>query len=183
MSHQESRVNGDLAVQRIEELTEGFPRPVDALLERDERHPLDLGHHSPSEVGIPTLEGCQREATIATDHARHTVPTRRCRQCVPVQLGVVVGVWVDKTGGDHVSADIDGSDGSLREVANRDNAPIADADVGAHPLGPRAVDDDAALQCDVQHVDPSGSWFVWVLAGGTLVPNQSFARYPPMSGL
>ena len=49
---EEAGVHRDLAVEPVEVLAEGLPLPVDALLERGERHALDLGHHPAQVVGV-----------------------------------------------------------------------------------------------------------------------------------
>ena len=45
VADEEAGVDADVAVEPVEVLGEGLPVPVDALLERGERHALDPGHH------------------------------------------------------------------------------------------------------------------------------------------
>ena len=57
---EEAGVDRDAALEPVEVLAEGLPLPVDALLERGERHALDLGHHPAQVVGVAVVQG--REA-------------------------------------------------------------------------------------------------------------------------
>ena len=61
----EAGVDADAAVEAVEVLGEGLPLPVDALLERGERHALDLGHHAAQVVGVVGVQRGEREAAVA----------------------------------------------------------------------------------------------------------------------
>ena len=77
------------------------PVPVDPVLERGQRHALDLGHHPADVVGVGSPERGEGEPAVAADDRGDAVHVRRRGQRVPEQLGVVVGVGVDEAGGDH----------------------------------------------------------------------------------
>ena len=52
VADEEAGVDRDAALEPVEVLAEGLPLPGDALLERGERHALDLGHHPAQVVGV-----------------------------------------------------------------------------------------------------------------------------------
>ena len=106
MADEEPGVYRDATVERVEILTKCLPGPVDAVLECNERHALDLRHHLARVVGVSGSQGRKGEATVATDHGGHAVPAGRRGQRVPVQLGVVVGVGIDEAWCHHQAADV-----------------------------------------------------------------------------
>ena len=57
---------------------------------------------------------------------------------------------VDEAGGDDLTGRIELLPG-VGDVADRDDAPVVDADVGAPLRGPRAVDDDPLPDGEVDH--------------------------------
>ena len=66
------------------------------VLERGERHALDLRHHPAEVVGVLGVHRREREAAVAADDAGDAVDVARRRDRVPEQLRVVVGVRVDE---------------------------------------------------------------------------------------
>src|SRR5690242_20234905 len=64
---EETGVDRDRALEPVEELAEGLPLPVDALLERRERHALDPRHHPSQVVGVAVVQGREAEAAVAAD--------------------------------------------------------------------------------------------------------------------
>ena len=66
---EEPGVDPDAALEPAEVLAEGLPVPVDALLERGERHALDLRHHPAQVVGVLGVQRREREAAVAADDA------------------------------------------------------------------------------------------------------------------
>ena len=107
VADQETDVQADPVVDRVEVVAERAPRPRHAVLERGERHALDLRHHPAEVVGVLGVDGREREAAVARDHARHAVQVRRRRGRVPEELRVVVRVRVDEAGGDDEPVGVD----------------------------------------------------------------------------
>ena len=103
VADEEGRVDAEPAVEAGEIVAEALPLPVDALLERGERHPFDLRHHPAQVVGITGSAGGEREAAVAADDGGDAVHVRRRRGRVPEQLRVVVRVGIDDAG-DHEQA-------------------------------------------------------------------------------
>ena len=74
MPDHEPGVEGEAALQPVEELPEVLPGPRDALLEGLEGHALHLGHHAADVVGVGCLQGREAEPAVATDDAGDAVP-------------------------------------------------------------------------------------------------------------
>ena len=123
----EPDVERDPAVERAEVVGERAPVPRHAVLERGERHALDLRHHPAEVVGVVGRDRREREAAVAGDHARDAVQVRRARGRVPEQLRVVVRVRVDDAGRDHEAAGVDRLGRVVGHVADLDDAAVADA--------------------------------------------------------
>ena len=145
VADEEARVHRDAALEAVEELGEGLPLPVGAVLERGEGHALDLRHHPAEVVGVAVAERREGEAAVAADDGGDAVHARRARGGVPHELGVVVGVRVDEAGGDDVAGGVDLVRRCLVDRADRDDPSVADPDVGDAPGRTGAVDDGAAL--------------------------------------
>ena len=104
---QEAGVDPEVALQLAEVVAEAGPVPGEAVLERHQRHPLDLGHHPADVVVVLGLDRGQGEAAVAPDDRGHPVQVGGGGGRVPEQLGVVVGVGVDDAGGDHQALGIE----------------------------------------------------------------------------
>ena len=170
MADQEADVDrGAVLVDAVEVLAERMPVPRDPQLEGLERHALDLDHH-PLEVLTVGLvaERCEREPAVPGDHRGHAEEVGRRGPGVPEELGVVVRVGVDEAGADGEAGGVDGLGRLLADVADGDDAAVADADVGSDPGGAGAVDHGAALDDHVEHgavLRIEVSVIVWRTAG------------------
>ena len=160
VADQEPGVRHQRAVEPIEEAARGGPVPRQADLQALERHTLHPGEHAHEVVGVVGPHGgiggeCQRgdgEAAVATDDGGDTVQRRRAEGGVPERLRVVVRVQVDEAGRHHQATRIDLVDRGLGEVADGDDATVADTDIG-HPTGrTRAVDDRSPGDLQIEHV-------------------------------
>ena len=73
---------------------------------------------------------------------------------IPEQLRVVVRVRVDEARRDDETRRVDDLGRVLVDRADGNDAPVADADVGAPRRRARAVDEQAAADQRVEHPDP-----------------------------
>ena len=151
VADEEAGVHREHAVEAVEVLSRRRPVPRHALRERLERHALDAGEHLHQVVAGARPERRDREAAVPADHRRHAVQRRRRERRVPERLRVVVRVDVDEAGRDHAPAGVDRLLGLLGDIADGDDPPVSDADVGAAPRPPRAVDDLATSDHAVEH--------------------------------
>ena len=149
---QEPGVDRDPALEPAEVLAEGLPVPVDALLQRGERHALDLGHHPAQVVGVLGVQRREREAAVAADDGGDAVHVARRRARVPEQLRVVVGVRVDEPGRQDEVGAVDRARGGVVDVADRDDAPVGHRDVGHPARRTRAVDHRRPPNDQIRHV-------------------------------
>ena len=151
VADEEPGIDRHVAVEPVEVLGKRLPAPVGAVLERGERHALDLGHHLAQVVVVARPQRGEREAAVAPDDRGDAVDTRGTRCRIPQQLGVVVGVRVDETRRDDQPRGVDHPTRGLVDVAHRDDTVAADPDIGDATGRARAVDDGSALDQLVQH--------------------------------
>ena len=149
--HQKAGVDPEIPLELAEIVAEAGPVPGEAVLERHQRHALDLGHHPPDVVVVGRLDRSQRESAVAPDHRGHPVQVRRGRGRIPEQLGVVVGVGVDDARRHHQTFGIELDGALLVDLADRRDPAVPDADVGPASRGPGAVDDQAVSDHVVEH--------------------------------
>jgi hypothetical protein len=162
VTHEEPGVHAQVALESVEVLLEGGPVPVDALLERCERHALHLGHHPAHVVTVARLQRGQREPAVAGDDGGDPVEGRRRGRRIPEELGVVVRVRVDEPGGQHAAGRVEllGVAGrNLARLGDRRDAAGRDDDVGDPAGGTRAVHDrgvaDDQVGAGLVHVESS----------------------------
>jgi hypothetical protein len=126
---------------RLQVLRERLEAPVDARLQRVERHAFDVLERAGDHITVLGPGGGDAEPAVAHDHTRDAVPARRREVAVPQDLGVVVRVDVDEPGGEDEAVEVD----DLRDVG-----------VGRGARGAGRVDRGDAVAGD-QHVGgPSG---------------------------
>src|SRR5881397_2773874 len=83
--------------------------------------------------------------TVADRDRGHAVPTANGAVRVPVELGVVVGVQIDKSWGDNEPVGVDHLGGVTRlQAANLGDLAVLNPQVCAVAGHPRAIDDGAA---------------------------------------
>ena len=155
MTDEEPRVDRELAFDPVEILAEGPPVVAHARFERLDGHAFDAGEHA-GEVGrVLRLDRRDGEAAVAADHGGDAVERRGSGGRVPQHLRVVVGVDVDETGRDDAAVGVDGLFRFLVDVADSDDPPGSDPDVGALRGCARAVDERATLHHEVEHARTS----------------------------
>ncbi len=133
----------------IEVVAEALPVPRHALLQRGQRDAFDPRHQPRQVVDVFVAAGREREAAVAAEHRRDTMQRRRAGSRIPEQLGVVVRVQVDESGRDDEAIGVDRARRRIVDVADLDNAAVANRDVGPARLRTGAVDDGAVPDDDV----------------------------------
>jgi len=151
---EEAGVDRDRTFEAVEEVAEGLPVPVGALLECRQRHAFHLGHHLAEVVVVARTQRRKREAAVAADDRGDAVDARRAGRGVPQQLGVIVGVRVDEAGCDQLAAGIGFDRAGLGDVANGRDSAVLDRHIGLHGGSSRAVDDLSTSDHFVVHL-----WF------------------------
>ncbi len=141
MTDEEPRVDREVTVDAVEVLTEGAPVVGDARDEGLQGHALDAGEHAGQVLGLAGFDRRDREAAVPADDAGHAVERRRRSRGVPQDLGVVVGVNVDKPGGHHEPVGVDRGGRGVVNRADRHHAAVLDAHVGPPARAAGPVDD------------------------------------------
>ena len=154
MAHEEPGVHRQAAVDAVEVLAEGAPVVRHGREQRLERHPLDARQHARDVVDLARLDRREREAAVAADDRGDAVQRRRGGGRIPEHLGVVVRVDVDEARRDDEAVGVDGARRGLVDLADRDDAPVAYADVSTAACRSGAVDDAATADEQVQHGIP-----------------------------
>ena len=144
------------AVERGEVLGEGLEAPVDALVERLDRHALDVLEGAHDGVTVLGAGRGHAEPAVAHDHAGDAVPARGREVAVPEDLGVVVRVDVDEAGRQHQAVEVDdlvpaGAPDPVSDPGSADGGdPVTgDRDVGRPGRRAGAVDQRGVAQQQV----------------------------------
>jgi hypothetical protein len=155
VADEKAGVHRDATLQAIEVLAEAPPVPGNARLEGLERHALDPREH-PHEVRARLGdERRDREAAIPAHDGGHAVEGGRAQDRVPEDLRVVVRVDVDEPGRDDLPARVDAVACRLVHARlARDDASVANRDVGRSSRSSGAVDHRAAADHHIQHGSP-----------------------------
>lgn len=157
MPDHEPGVDCDAPFEGVEVLAEGGPGPVDAFLQRGERHAFDPRHHPPGVVGVLGPVGVERgegEPAVAARDGGDAVVHGGGGVGVPEELGVVVGVRIDEAGGEDEPVGVlagDGLFGDGPRLGDDDDPAAPDTDVGGVRGPAGAVHDGRAADEVVEH--------------------------------
>ncbi len=133
MTHQESGIHRQPALESSQKVTKALPVPRHPLLETLERDAFDVGKHGSQISDLFRPDGGNGESAIAANNGRDTMQARWRGRPVPEQLGVVVGVNVhhawrhDQT----VSVDLPGA--AALNFSYRSDPASADSEVATPP--------------------------------------------------
>ena len=144
-------VDAEASFEAVEVLVEARPVPRETVLERDQRHALDLGHHPADVVVVLLLDRGEGEPAVAADDGGDPVEVGRRRGRVPEQLGVVVGVRVDDPRRHHQALGVELGGPAVGDLADRHDPAVLHADVGPPGGASGAVDDPAVADDVVEH--------------------------------
>ena len=150
--HQTADVHAQaLAVQAVHVFGEGLPVPAHALAHGLQGDGLDAVHHP--HVQFTVFRPGWRETETALAHRQRSDPELAGQGSVgvPVELGVVVGVEVDRSWRYDAAAGVQflGA-GAVYAPADHRHAAVFDAQIGAELGNARAVDDRAAANHQVK---------------------------------
>ena len=138
-------------IKRVEVLRDGLPVPVHAQPHRLIGDRLGTGHREHRAVTEFRLDRREAETAISEHHRRHPVISRDGAPRIPANLGVVVGVQVDKARGHDLAGSVDdalrGATGTPPELGH---LAVLDPDIALVARHPCAVHHRAVLDVDVE---------------------------------
>ena len=120
------------AIESVHELRKGLPIPGQRRLHRTQRDRLGAHHREHRALAVVRLDRREAEAAVADYHRGDPVPSRNGQVRIPENLGVVMGVQVDKTRRDDQPAGVDYFGALMRvDPSNPGDSPVLDADIAA----------------------------------------------------
>src|SRR5262249_27447889 len=136
-------------LDRIEIAAVILPRPRQAVQDGMARNVLDRLHHAGQQFLVGGPAGREGDAAIAEQGRRDAMPAHRRAIRIPADLGVEMGVDVDKAGCDGHTLGVDLALGRTVELADTGDRTVLDAEVCTHWRRPGAVDQHATSDGDV----------------------------------
>ncbi len=137
-------------LQRVEIFGEAFPFPGHAFGQRGAGNILDPFHQPDQPFVLVGARRREADPAIAHHHGGDPVPARGCHLLIPGRLTVVIGVDVDKAGGDEVACRIDLFGGVAGHRTDLRDQPACDGDVAGKAVVPGAIDDGAVANDQVE---------------------------------
>ena len=119
-----------LRLQRVEILAEGFPRPVQPLVERRAGNVLDAFHQFDQALAVLDLHRREADAAIAHHRRGDAMPARRLQMRIPGRLAVIVGVDVDEARRDQQALGVDLLVGAAGDLADGGDLAVLHRDIG-----------------------------------------------------
>ena len=141
-------VHAELAANEVEVLGEGLPAPRHGGIEGRLLDVFDDLEHRDELRGALWLDRCQRQRAVADHHRGDTVLQRRCREAVPAQLRIEMGMDVDEAGADDAPG---GVNDAFRRLHVVDDLAVADVKIAMGRGCARAVYDQAVPDCRACH--------------------------------
>ena len=139
-------------VEHVEVVGEGLPlAPRHPVGERGAGDVLDAFHHVDELLVVGRAHGREADAAVAEHDGRDAVGGRGLQAVVPGDLAVVVGVEIEEPGRHQRAVGVDLLRRGLVDLADGDDAAVADADVAGERVGAGAVDDRSAADHGVKH--------------------------------
>ena len=142
-----------ILVDRVHVLGEALPFPAYALGQCGAGDVLDAFHQTDEPVVLGCLGWRKANAAIAHHDRRHPVPDRRREVGIPCHLAIVVSVNIDPSRCDEEAICIDLPFGGLITRADAGDDAIADSQIGLKAGRPGPVDDRAASDPQIEHVE------------------------------
>ena len=144
-------------VERVEELGERLPAPLDAVGQRGAGDVLDALHEADEPLVTVGRDRREPHAAVAHHHGGDAVPARGGEQLVPGGLAVVVGVDVDEARGDERPVGVDLPSGRAVDATDIGDDAVGDGHVGGAEWRAGAVGDGSPADHQIVHVEPPGS--------------------------
>ena len=157
MRHLRTNIHHIGCVDAVEILSEGFPPPGDAIVQRSAGNIFDALHQRDEFVFATGAHRRETDTAVAHHHGGDAMPATGREGFVPAHLTVVVGVNVDEARRQEIACGVDhpvrvaGSAGAMHDLS--DVATVDDKAAG-ESWGARAVDDACVANDQVVHDSP-----------------------------
>src|SRR5262249_52630117 len=138
------------AVERSGVLGKCLPLPMQSLVHDWAWNVLHAFHELDQLLAIRRPAGRKADAAVAHHCGGDTMPRGRRQVAVPDGLAVVVGVNIDKTGGDNAPPGFDLFQAVSLEASNSGNAPAADGNVTLPAGGPGSVNNRSMANDEIE---------------------------------
>ena len=138
--------------QLVEIFGETFPVPRHPLGQCRAGNILNPFHQADQPFAAFGLSRGEANAAIAHHDSGNTVPARWSHFGVPCSLPIIMGMDVNKAGGDNFAAGIDLFAALRRNAADRSNQPAVDGDIACETGFARTIDNRAAANDQIMHV-------------------------------
>ena len=137
-------------LQRVEILAEGFPRPVQPLVERGAGNVLDAFHQFDQALAILDLHRREADAAIAHHRRGDAVPARGLQMRIPGRLAIIVRMDVDEARRDQQALGVDLLVGAAGDLADGRDLAVLHRDVGFVQRRAGAVGNGAATDDEIE---------------------------------
>ena len=138
--------------QPVEIIGEGLPIPVQSFIKDDAGDFLDSFHQLDQRLLMLGQHGGKTNAAIAANRGGHAMREAGVEPVVPQKLAVIMGVDVDKAGGDNRASGVDHFARIARNGADLDDQAVLDRDVRRIASCTRAIDNRAAADNQIKHI-------------------------------
>src|SRR5262249_22567360 len=139
------------ALQRVEILGNGFPIPSHPCAHRLNWDRLVARHRQHGAFAILGLDRREPEPAIAEHHRGYAVPSGVSAPRIPANLGVVMGMEIDETGGDDETVSIDRLAGQARHSsAKMGDSAVPDPDVASVARDACSIDNCSAFDVNIE---------------------------------
>ena len=148
-------------LQRVEIFRKALPVPAHPLGQRRAGNILDPFHQADQPVVAVGAGGREADPAIAHDDGGNAVPRRWSHFRIPRRLPVIMGVDIDKAGGDDLAAGVDLLPARAAHLADNADAVAIDGDIADIRFAASAIDDGAATDDQIMGcahgLSPAGS--------------------------
>ena len=143
-----------MALEVVEVLREGLPRPRQALVQRHAGDVLDAFHQLDEALVVGGPHRGEADAAVAHHGGRDAVPARRGQLDVPGRLAVVVGVDVDEAGRDEGAVGVELATAAPSTSPTSVMTPSSMATSAVRAGEPGAVDHSTGADDEIVHGPP-----------------------------
>ena len=138
--------------QTIQIIGESFPIPVQPFIKNDAGDFFDAFHQLDQRLLMLRQHGSKADAAISANRCGHAMREARVEPVIPEELAVIMGVDVDKAGGDDGASCVNFLARCTGDRADFNDQAVLDRHVSGIARCARAINDGAAANDHIVHV-------------------------------